>query len=183
MAAFFVSRQLNGTVIYSDVLPAAGKDFLDRGNLVSAMGIGFNSHQPRPVINLDFLLSDVIHSKVPLDWARFWENNQVQPVKVIASGLCSLRSYALSAQDGHFSCMDSFLECLRASMCVPGVAGPSVRLKTMAAATDHDEQQPEPLADALLFQPIPFRSAVDDGCTHVICLRSRPDGSEVGGER
>lgn len=64
---------------------------------MSAMGIGFIGAQPPPpVINLDYLLSEVISNKVPLDWERLWENNQVQPVKVIASGLCSMRSYALS---------------------------------------------------------------------------------------
>lgn len=35
------------------------------------------------------------------------------------------------SEDGHFSCRDSFLACMRASMCVPGVAGPSVRLQTL----------------------------------------------------
>ncbi len=39
IAAFFVSRQLNGTIIYSDILPAAGKRFLDRTQLIPAMGL------------------------------------------------------------------------------------------------------------------------------------------------
>ena len=33
----------------------------------------------------------------------------------------------------------------------------------------------EPLADAFLVEPIPYRSAVEDGATHVIVLRTRPD--------
>ena len=33
----------------------------------------------------------------------------------------------------------------------------------------------EPLADAFLVEPIPYRSAVNDGATHVIVLRTRPD--------
>jgi hypothetical protein len=97
VAAFFVSRQLNGTLIYSETLPRAGKEFLDRSRLMSAMGIGFiGAQSPPPVINLDYLLDTVITNKVPLDWERLWANNQVQPVKVIASGLCSMQSYALS---------------------------------------------------------------------------------------
>lgn len=30
--------------------------------------------------------------------------------------------------------------------------------------------------DALVFEPIPYRSAADYGCTHVLVLRSYPDG-------
>jgi predicted acylesterase/phospholipase RssA len=101
---------------------------------------------------------------------------------VIASGLTSMRSQALSAQAGHFRCLDSFMECLRASMCVPGVAGPVVRLGA-GVEGEGDAEAPsesEPMADALVFEPIPYRSAVEEGCTHVLTLRSRPDGSEVG---
>lgn len=34
----------------------------------------------------------------------------------------------------------------------------------------------ERLVDSQLYEPIPFRTAVEDGCTHVLVLRSRPDG-------
>lgn len=34
----------------------------------------------------------------------------------------------------------------------------------------------EPYVDALIYEPIPYRTAVDYGCTHVLVLRSYPDG-------
>mmetsp|Transcript_504 Transcript_504/g.1078 ORF Transcript_504/g.1078 Transcript_504/m.1078 type:complete len:734 (-) Transcript_504:15-2216(-) len=34
----------------------------------------------------------------------------------------------------------------------------------------------EPLVDALIYEPVPYRSAIDLGCTHVLVLRSYPDG-------
>ena len=34
----------------------------------------------------------------------------------------------------------------------------------------------EPLADAMLFEPIPYRAALTEGATHVLVLRTRPDG-------
>ncbi len=34
----------------------------------------------------------------------------------------------------------------------------------------------EPLADALLFEPLSYRLAIREGATHVVCLRSWPDG-------
>ena len=37
----------------------------------------------------------------------------------------------------------------------------------------------EPMADAQLFEPIPYRSAVREGATHVLVLRTRPDALRV----
>ena len=34
------------------------------------------------------------------------------------------------------------------------------------------------LVDAAVFEPVPFRAAVAEGCTHVITLCSRPLGSK-----
>ena len=34
----------------------------------------------------------------------------------------------------------------------------------------------EPMVDALIYEPIPYRSAASMGCTHVLVLRSYPDG-------
>ena len=33
----------------------------------------------------------------------------------------------------------------------------------------------EPYADALIFEPLPYRSALKENCTHVIVLRTRSD--------
>jgi len=40
----------------------------------------------------------------------------------------------------------------------------------------------EPLADALLFQPLPYETAIKEGATHVLVVRSRPDGKDVTGK-
>jgi len=40
----------------------------------------------------------------------------------------------------------------------------------------------EPLCDALLFEPIPYRSALSEGCTHILVFRTRPDGVSVTGK-
>ncbi|CAN0473547.1 unnamed protein product, partial [Scytosiphon promiscuus] len=34
----------------------------------------------------------------------------------------------------------------------------------------------ERLVDNQLYEQIPFQTALDDGCNHVLVLRSRPDG-------
>jgi predicted patatin/cPLA2 family phospholipase len=42
----------------------------------------------------------------------------------------------------------------------------------------------EPYADALVFEPIPYRSALKENCSHVVVLRTRSDNlrttSKVG---
>ena len=35
------------------------------------------------------------------------------------------------------------------------------------------------MSDALIFEPIPYRSAVEEGCTHILVLRTRPDDVSV----
>lgn len=40
----------------------------------------------------------------------------------------------------------------------------------------------EPMCDALMFEPIPYRSALKEGATHVLVLRTRPDEVKVTGK-
>ena len=58
---------------------------------------------------------------------------------------------------------------MRASMLLPGICGPTITLESMGG-------EKEPLADAMLFEPIPYRAALAEGATHVLVLRTRPDG-------
>jgi hypothetical protein len=52
-------------------------------------------------------------------------------------------------------------------MNLPAIAGPLVKLESVQGGL---------LADAQLFEPVPFKSALANGCTHVLVLRTRPDG-------
>ena len=40
----------------------------------------------------------------------------------------------------------------------------------------------EPLADALVYEPLPYRSALAENCTHAVVIRSHPDGTDVTGK-
>jgi hypothetical protein len=59
-----------------------------------------------------------------------------------------------------------------------GIAGPVIRLPSMTGSMGETEEEEggEPLADAMLFEPIPYRAALAEGATHVLVLRTRPDG-------
>ena len=37
----------------------------------------------------------------------------------------------------------------------------------------------EPLTDAQMYEPVPYRSAFVDNCTHVVALRTKPDDLSV----
>jgi predicted patatin/cPLA2 family phospholipase len=59
-------------------------------------------------------------------------------------------------------CVQDLEICLRASANVPEVAGRPI------------EHRGRRLVDAAVFEPVPFRAAIADGCTHLVTLCSRP---------
>ena len=114
---------------------------------------------------------------------------------MVASGLLSRKAVLLSAEKGNYQNVDELSECMKASMLLPGVTGDVVRLKGSQAASDDilktlwmestkrgDNELStgsEPLSDALIFEPIPYRSAIKENCTHIIALRTRADDISV----
>ena len=73
-----------------------------------------------------------------------------------------------------------FFACLESSMLVPGAAGKPVKLLRSKHRAEVAESGLENMTshcfDAFCYEPIPYRSAVANGATHVLALRSRPDG-------
>lgn len=145
VGAYFISRQLPyfGTEIYYDVLTSAGQEFIDAQAILRACGLGlfdlrtdslmklFTDRMGKPVINLDYLLDTIVQTTKPLDWNTFWaqQTSRNQTLKVVASGLLSKRSVAMSAEDGNFRTVQDLANCMKASMLLPGVTGDTVRLK------------------------------------------------------
>lgn len=168
---------------YSDILPTAGKSFIDKSKLLEAAGIPTgaltssrlqnflatskvdlmkrrsafeatvdvrhhdtnnsrpaNVHSPQhyrqtqhriapPVINLRFLLDEIMGKTQCLDWETFAINERSQPLHIVTSCVKSMSSYVLHRQAGHYSDMPSLLNCIRASMLVPGVTEPIMVLQ------------------------------------------------------
>jgi predicted patatin/cPLA2 family phospholipase len=82
------------------------------------------------------------------------------PLNVIASSLDQRKSVIFNK----FSGRDDLFQALKASSCIPLVAGQPVIING------------ERFWDASLYQSIPLNAAVEDGCTHVLVLRTRPEG-------
>lgn len=172
IGAYFVSGQvpLYGASIYYDSI--CSDRFISKRALLSSPYLLGRSgravkdtagNKVRPVLYLDALLDEVMKDTKPLDWDAFVKHSAKQPLKPVASSLTAMRSEIL---DG-FSTLDELLDCLRASARVPGIAGDPVAINGAY------------YSDAMIFEPVPFRSALADGCTHVLVLRTKPETSRL----
>eukprot|EP01038_Epipyxis_sp_PR26KG_P008189 gene8189-11078_t len=198
-----------GPEVYYDVLTTAGKEFIDAQALLRSCGFGifdirlkslvnlFTDRLGKPVLNLNYLFDTIVQKTKPLDWDKFWEmqiNNKIE-LKVVASGLLSRKAVVLSAKNKNFQSLAELAECMKASMLLPGITGDVIRLKGSQASGDNIAKTwwreytsrsdskllpgSEPMSDALIFEPVPYRSAIRENCTHVIVLRTRADNQSV----
>ena len=218
VGAYFVARQFAATSIYHDILTQAGRPFIDKRQLLSALGLALSPAargEDSTVFNLDFLLDEVMATHQKLDLPVFASNSVHMSLCVATSSLASLEPVPLQCgaggEVGTSSNMTALLQCIRASMNVPGITGrllgvsasrripfpvPDNEKKGRAGqgkeddeewerpesgGMEHDREEVEPLADACISEPMPYRSAVKHGATHVIVLRTRPDPCPVLG--
>ena len=212
IGAYFNTRQLPwfGPEIYYDSLTTADKKFIDSKRLLRSLGLGLVDPRllkdvitrPRfgkPVLNLDYLLRDTMQIQKPLNWTKFVEMQNVQPLKVVSSGLHCGTSVVLDYENGGFKNIQELALAMRSSCLLPGIAGPIVNVqkehlrrnnknnnnkkyivKNNLSSQHKDDY--EPLADALVYEPLPYQTALNEGATHVVTLRSRPDGNDVSGK-
>lgn len=187
-----------GPELYYDRLTTAGRKFIDSRRLLRALGVGLldprllkdvltRPKSGKPVLNLPYLLKTTMQETKPLDWETFREKQKELPLKVVASGLKSEKSIVLDYEKGSFETLSELTDCMHASCLLPGIAGPVMNmdrraigknkqpgLKKYVVGNNLEGDHYEPLADALVYEPFPYRSAVAEGATHVVVLRSRP---------
>lgn len=146
--AFFVAGQAAfGTSIYYENIN--NKRFIDIGR----------SFGPRPILDLDLLVWNVMRGPKRLDVPRVLES----PIQFhsLATDTASGRRVVFRSWIGE----EDFLSSLRAGATMPIVAGPPYEYKGGKCW------------DALLTEPIPARIAEEDGCTHLMVLLTRPAGA------
>jgi predicted acylesterase/phospholipase RssA len=204
IGAYFITNQLPwfGPEVYYDKLTTAGKEFIDSKRLLRSLGLGLADPRlirdvltrpgnGKPVLNLSFLLKTTMQKTKALNWEFFAERQKVQPLKVVASALKSEQAFVMGMKEGHFSTLDELSDCMHASCLLPGIAGPVMNIKVRNVDSDKPKfilannlKDPdyEPLGDALVYGPMPYQEAFKDGATHVVVIRSRPDGAEVTGK-
>eukprot|EP01039_Chlorochromonas_danica_P009973 gene9972-11023_t len=200
VGAYFIAQQLPyyGPEVYYDVLTTAGKDFIDAQSILRSCGLGlldlrlkslkslFTDRMGKPVLNLNYLFTNIVQRIKPLDWEVFWQQQKHGiELKVVASGLLTKQSLILSARDGNFQTLDELAQCMKASMLLPGVTGDAICLRNASAMGKNifrpnpQEAKSEPLSDALLYEPIPYRSAIKENCSHILVFRTRADDNSV----
>jgi predicted acylesterase/phospholipase RssA len=206
IGAYFVAGQLPhfGPEVYYDKLPTAGKAFIDTGRLLRALGLGLlnprlvkdvvvRRNSGKPVLNLDFLLKETLQNTKRLDWKTFQERQESgqQPLKIMASGMKSEKPIVMDYEHGHFTSLEELGQCMHASCLLPGITGPVMNLRVNADAAHKpkfvlrnnlQDDDYEPLADSLIYAPIPYHMAKQEGATHMVVLRSKPDGGDVIGK-
>jgi predicted patatin/cPLA2 family phospholipase len=111
----------------------------------------------RPVLDLGFLFDTVIGRHRPLAADSLARGPELRALAV------SQRDAALRVLAGFDDAADA-LAAVRASCTIPLLAG----------APPH--YRGEPLVDGGLLEPIPYRTALREGATHLLVLRSRPAG-------
>jgi hypothetical protein len=186
IGAYMVSRQL-GTDVYTDILTNSKGFFICKKRLIFSLLSNFAKQvwgipqlYEQPGMNISYLLDTILHSKDgirPLDMEAFSYYSKHHQKLRVACSCVDERGKLVSKVFGD----DDFGEdtksstgrtglhaCLEASMMVPAGTGAPVEIfqpnSTLKAF------------DAFCFEPLPYRSAVEEGASHVLVLRSRPQG-------
>jgi predicted patatin/cPLA2 family phospholipase len=144
-AAFAVGNGAGAADIYPDDL--SGTRFIDPRRALARRG---------PLIGLDYLVDDVLENSKPLDLVALADSDV--PVRPIATSTGDLRPHALR----DLRTPAEWKAALRATACVPVLAGPPVPLNGRT------------WIDGAVSEPIAVARALDDGATHVLALLSRP---------
>lgn len=109
----------------------------------------------RPLVDFDLLFEELILARKPLSFERLAEGPTFH---VLATSLETMSLRVLS----DFAAPGELADAVRASAALPRFAGlPPVF-------------RGERMVDGSLIEPLPFRSALRQGATHVLLLRSRP---------
>lgn len=111
----------------------------------------------RPLIDLELLFEDVIAARKPLSFERLASGPEF---RALATSLDTLSLRVLEDFDG----AEEVLQAVRASAALPRFAGTPPVFRG------------ERMTDGGFHEPIPYETAVAEGATHVLVLRSRPAG-------
>lgn len=112
----------------------------------------------KPIASLEYIIETILPKEKILDWKAVLASPI--PLNVIASSLKRLRFQVLK----DFEKRESLFAALHASSKMPLVAGSPVQING------------DSFLDASVFEAIPVNAALEDGCTHILALLTRPSG-------
>lgn len=187
IGAYMVTRQLSVDV-YTDLLPNSKGQFVCKKRLVSSLLSNFAEQvwnwpklYEKPGMNVSYVMDTILPEKTglrPLDMEAFEYNNKhYQQLRVATScvdenGNLGARCFGtddFTDDTTSNTGRKGLFACLEASMTVPGATGAPIEI-----TSKHENNATIKAFDAFCFEPLPYRSAVEEGATHVLVLRSRP---------
>lgn len=116
----------------------------------------------KPPVSLSFVLDEVAEHRRGLVWQAVL--NSSIDLAVVATDVETAEAVTFS----DFATKDDLKDALRASSCIPLFAGSPIAIDSRR------------YLDGSIAQAIPVAAAVKAGCTHVLVLRTRPDGAVPG---
>ena len=150
--AYLIAEQANygGTIYYQNI---NNRRFIDLKRLIMPA---------KSVMSLEFLVWEVAQNLKVLDCAKIIASPI--PFVILVSSVRELCAKRLR----DFKQPDDVLRALLATARMPVIAGGPVEIEG------------EFYFDGGVFEAIPYHSAVDEGCTHILTFLSRPDGKTLG---
>jgi predicted patatin/cPLA2 family phospholipase len=115
-----------------------------------------------PLVSLSFVLDTVLEKRRPLDYERVLASKV--GLHLTASSLDRVKPVTFC----EYARREDVRSVLRASACIPFVAGPPVLYRG------------ERFIDGSVLLAHPYLAARDDGCTHVLVIRTRSASSHAG---
>lgn len=109
----------------------------------------------QPVVDFDLLFEDVISARKPLSFEALAAGPEF---RCLATSVETLTLRVL----GNFAHAEDLVQAVRASAAFPRLGGSPPLFRG------------EEMIDGALIEPIPFETALAEGATHVLALRSRP---------
>ena len=149
---------VNGAYFVSGQGPYGGTIYTENINNKHFINVG-RFFLGKHIVDTAYLFDNIMTRVKKLDVQSLIE--APIPLKIVASSISELKSKVLA----DFADGKDVLDALRASSRMPLVAGPPVQYRG------------DSYIDASVFEGIPIRSAMADGCTHVLTLLTRPEGS------
>lgn len=146
--AYFIARQWE-VCVPSYYEEMTTREFIDFRRLLAR----------KPPVSLSFVLDEVAERRRSLNWQAVLDS----PIDlaVVATDVETGEAAVFS----DFATKEDLKDALRASSCIPLFAGPPIAIGRGS------------YLDGSIAQAIPIATTVEAGCTHVLVLRTRPDGS------
>lgn len=110
----------------------------------------------KAIVDIGFLVKNILQDSKPLDWKGVIESDI--PLNIILSSFTKRQSLCINT----FKSKEDLFTLLQASASMPVFSG------------DPIEYNNDLIWDALVYEPIPYKTAISQWCTHILTLLTKP---------